>query len=63
MMKKKQVEDVLGGEEAWANVDKTDGMLRILLRSQVSSQSHQSHAVPCSGSPRHLVSKWLTILS
>jgi hypothetical protein len=24
-MKRKEVDDVLGGSEAWANVDKTDG--------------------------------------
>ena len=26
-MKRKEVEDVMGGKEAWANVDKTDGKL------------------------------------
>ena len=26
MMKRKEVEDVMGGKDAWANVDKTDGM-------------------------------------
>lgn len=25
-MKRKEVEDVMGGKDAWANVDKTDGM-------------------------------------
>ena len=25
-MKRKEVEDVMGGKEAWGNVDKTDGM-------------------------------------
>lgn len=24
-MKRKEVEDVMGGKDAWANVDKTDG--------------------------------------
>ena len=26
-MKRKEVEDVMGGKDAWANVDKTDGMI------------------------------------
>ena len=26
-MKRKEVEDVMGGKDAWANVDKTDGKL------------------------------------
>ena len=26
-MKRKEVEDVIGGKDAWANVDKTDGTL------------------------------------
>lgn len=25
-LKRKEVDDVLGGKEAWANVDKTEGM-------------------------------------
>ena len=28
-MKRKEVDDVLGGPDAWANVDKTDGTLYI----------------------------------
>lgn len=27
-MKRKEVEDVMGGKDAWANVDKTDGEFR-----------------------------------
>ncbi len=30
-MKRKEVEDVMGGKDAWANVDKTDGMGSILV--------------------------------
>jgi len=30
-MKRKEVEDVMGGKEAWANVDVADGMFVILL--------------------------------
>ena len=26
-MKRKEVDDVMGGKDAWANVDRTDGML------------------------------------
>lgn len=29
-MKRKEVDDVLGGPDAWANVDKTDGTLCLL---------------------------------
>lgn len=32
-MKRKEVEDVMGGKEAWANVDKADG--EFLLRRGV----------------------------
>ena len=28
-MKRKEVEDVMGGKEAWANVDRTDGMFDV----------------------------------
>ena len=30
-MKRKEVEDVMGGKDAWANVDKTDGMFLSLI--------------------------------
>ena len=31
-MKRKEVEDVMGGKDAWANVDKTDGMTFLRLK-------------------------------
>lgn len=35
-MKRKEVEDVMGGKDAWANVDKTDGMYISLILGIVS---------------------------
>ena len=32
-MKRKEVEDVMGGKDAWANVDKTDGERALVLPS------------------------------
>lgn len=29
-MKRKEVEDVMGGKDAWANVDKTDGVFHLV---------------------------------
>ncbi len=31
-MKRKEVEDVMGGAQAWENVDKTEGMGLVLLK-------------------------------
>ncbi|MCJ1265513.1 RNA polymerase III C11 subunit [Lobaria immixta] len=36
-MKRKMVEDVMGGKDAWANVDKTDGKF---LTIQISPRAH-----------------------
>lgn len=30
-MKRKEVEDVIGGKDAWENVDKADGELKITI--------------------------------
>lgn len=39
-MKRKEVEDVMGGKDAWANVDKTDGAFAVLgVPSQSMSMS------------------------
>ena len=36
-LKKKEVDDVLGGEEAWKNVASTDGVQRMVLLLHQSS--------------------------
>ena len=46
-MKRKEVEDVMGGKDAWANVDKTDGMFTGYLNSVVVGSDHVACIAQC----------------
>ena len=39
-MRRKEVEDVMGGKDAWANVDKTDG---VFFKAATTSKPRPSH--------------------
>lgn len=44
-LKRKAVDDVLGGEDSWKNVDSTEGILltsRLLMRGELTRESEGS---------------------
>ena len=53
MMKRKEVDDVMGGKDAWANADRTGGMYLVALKLLLQVPTRSDHVSMTSNSTNH----------
>lgn len=53
MMKRKEVDDVMGGKDAWANADRTGGMYLMALKLFLQAPTLSDNVFMTSNSTKH----------